>query len=437
MPYGPHTADDRARMLGALGIDSARRALRRHPAPLSAARRCACPRRSRSSSWRRRLDGARGAQPGRPRVVPRRRRLPPLEPAGGRPDFARAASGTRPTRRTSPRSSQGTLQSIYEFQSLIAELTGLRVVSASQYDGAAATAEAALMTCRETRRDRVLVVRAVHPPLSRDPPDLLRRRASKWTRFPWPRGRRGGHGGPRRARAAARRPGSAGRGRRRSASRTSLACSSRWPRSASSRMPPGRCSCRSSSRSRSRSSRRPAHTARTSRSAKASRSASPPQYGGPYLGILASADALVRQIPGRLVGLTTDADGKRAYVITLRAREQDIRRERAASNICTNQALLALAASVWLATIGPHGLRDVAAWGAARAAELEAALAAAGAPRASTAVRTSTSSPSRSPTPGASIAACSTAGSSPACPSRPSCPISRRSLMRCSCARRS
>jgi glycine dehydrogenase subunit 1 len=106
-----------------------------------------------------------------------------------------------------------------------------------------------------------------------------------------------------------------------------------------------------------------------------------PQYGGPYLGILASTEALVRQIPGRLVGMTKDVDGKRAYVMTLRAREQDIRRDKAASNICTNQALLALAASIYLATIGPHGLRDVAALGAAKAAELERALAAAGAPR--------------------------------------------------------
>jgi glycine dehydrogenase subunit 1 len=96
---------------------------------------------------------------------------------------------------------------------------------------------------------------------------------------------------------------------------------------------------------------------------------------------VACTEALIRQIPGRLVGQTTDLDGRRAFVMTLRAREQDIRRERAASNICTNQALLALAAGIYLAAVGPHGLRDVAALGAVRAAELEAALAGAGAPR--------------------------------------------------------
>jgi glycine dehydrogenase subunit 1 len=78
-----------------------------------------------------------------------------------------------------------------------------------------------------------------------------------------------------------------------------------------------------------------------------------PQYGGPYLGILACTNEMVRQIPGRLIGMTTDLDGRRAFVMTMRAREQDIRREKAASSITTNQTLLALAASIYLDTMGP------------------------------------------------------------------------------------
>jgi glycine dehydrogenase subunit 1 len=276
-----------------------------------------------------------------------------------------------------PEISQGTLQTIYEYQSLIAELTGLDVVSASHYDGGAATAEAALMTVRQTKRERVLVSRAVHrhfvettatyfeggrldldelPTLADGTTDLgALERELENTERPVAGvmiGQPNAFGIIENMADAARRAHAAG----------ALFVAVVEPLSLAVLAAP------------------------SDYDADIAVGEGQPlgiglQYGGPYLGLLAAKSELVRQVPGRLVGRTTDLDGRRAYVMTLRAREQDIRRDKAASNICTNQALCALAATVYVATLGPHGLHDVAAGGAARALELERALAAAGAPR--------------------------------------------------------
>jgi glycine dehydrogenase subunit 1 len=280
-----------------------------------------------------------------------------------------------------PEVSQGTLQSIYEYESLLAELTGLDVVSASHYDGAAATAEAALMTCRATHRDRVLVSRAVHPQYRET---LATYFSGGLSLEELPLVAQGELAGTTDLAALERSLSDADRpvagvvlgqpnflgllepmaeAARLAHEAGALFVAVCEPVSLGVLAPPG------------------AYGADIA-AGEGQPLGIPPQYGGPYLGILACTEPLVRQIPGRLVGMTTDLEGRRAFVMTLRAREQDIRRDKAASNICTNQALLALAASVYLAVIGPHGLRDVAALGAARARELEKALVAAGAHRA-------------------------------------------------------
>ena len=375
MPYGPHTATDRERMLAALGIGSVEELFDDIP-PQVRARGLDLPDPEPELALASRLQ----ALAGRNRVD-----LASFLGAGAYRHYIPAAvdqligRGEFYTSYTpyQPEISQGTLQTIYEYQSLLAELTGLGVVSASHYDGASATAEAALMTVRATRRERVLMSRAVH------------RHYAETTRTYF----EGGHlaldeiptaadgttdlaalerllADPQRPVAgvllgqpnlfgllepmadAARLAHAAG----------ALFVAVVEPVSLAVLAPPGEYGADICA-------------------GEGQPLGIPLQYGGPYLGILAATDALVRQIPGRLVGRTTDLDGRRAFVMTLRAREQDIRREKAASNICTNQALCALAATVYLAALGPHGLRDVAALGAARARELERALGAAGAPR--------------------------------------------------------
>jgi glycine dehydrogenase subunit 1 len=379
MPYGPHAADDRARMLEAIGIDSVDALFEDIPAGLRAGPlaldepepELLLTARLQAMAARNRVDlasflGAGAYRHWTPAVV---------DQMLLRGEWYTAYTPYQ------PEVSQGTLQSIYEYQSLLAELTGLDVVSASHYDGGAATAEAALMTCRATRRERILVSRAVHPHyratletyaegagLAVDEVPILASGPLAGTTDLAALERLLAEAGRPVAGVVAAQPNVLGLledmpevGRLAHAA-GALFVAVIEPVSLAVLAPP-------------------AEYGADIAAGEGQPLGIPLGYGGPYLGIVACTDPLIRQIPGRLVGMTADLDGKRAFVMTMRAREQDIRREKAASNICTNQALLALAASIYLSAIGPHGLRDVAATGAARAAELVAALGAAGAPR--------------------------------------------------------
>ncbi|MFM2106066.1 MAG: putative glycine dehydrogenase (decarboxylating) subunit 1 [Chloroflexota bacterium] len=379
MGYGPHTPETRARMLAAIGIDAVDRLFDDIPPELRASP-LRLPPPEPELELAARLEGLAGRN---------RTGLASFLGAGAYRHWSPPTvdqillRGEWYTAYTpyQPEVSQGTLQSVYEYESLVAELLSMDVVSASHYDGAAATAEAALMTCRATKRTRVLVSRGVHPhyretmatylsggdleldeiPLVASGPDAGTTDLAALERL---------LADPARpvAGVVAANPSVLGliepmaRIGEVAHGAGALFVAVVEPVSLAVLEAPGRYGADIAA-------------------GEGQSLGIPLAYGGPYLGLLASTEELVRQIPGRLIGMTADLDGKRAYVMTLRAREQDIRRERAASNICTNQALLALAASVYLTTIGPHGLRDVAALGAARAAELEAALAAAGAPR--------------------------------------------------------
>ena len=379
MAYGSHTPDDRAKMLGAIGAASVDELLADIPAALRASE-LTLPAPESEAELADRL--ARLA--GRNRVD-----LMSFLGAGAYRHFVPALvdqlllRGEFYTAYTpyQPEISQGTLQTIYEYQSMMAELTGMDVVSASHYDGATATAEGALMACRATRRERVLVSRGVHPhyrqtlctyfggadlvadeiPLVADGPAAGTTDLAALERMLADPGRPV-------AGVVVANPSFLGL-------LEPMVQAGRLAHAAGALfvavVEPVSLAVLTS----------PATYDADIACGEGQPLGIPLSYGGPYLGILACRESLVRQIPGRLVGMTVDVDGRRAFVMTLRAREQDIRREKAASNICTNQALCALAASIYLGAIGPHGLRDVAALGAARAAELERALAAAGAPR--------------------------------------------------------
>ncbi len=259
-----------------------------------------------------------------------------------------------------PEISQGTLQYVFEFQTLITRLTGMDVANASLYDGGTAVAEAAIMACSFSKRKEIVVSRSINPQSL----EILRTYC---------------HGQSIRLIEVGVKDGV-----------TDLS-------ELSSKITPETAGVIIQS---------PNFFGCLEDIAKATEIAhgvkkcamilavdpftlgvlKPPSeydvdivvgeaqglglalnYGGPYLGIIASKESYMRKLPGRLVGQTVDLDGKRSFVLTLAAREQHIRREKATSNICTNQGLMTLAATIYMCTMGKQGMKEVGLQAAAKA----------------------------------------------------------------------
>src|SRR4030081_757421 len=248
--------------------------------------------------------------------------------------------------------SQGTLQAIFEFQTLMCQLTGQEVANASMWDGSTATTEAVLMAERITGRRRVLVAHSLHPEYR----DVLRTYAKnsglQVEELPFSKS---GTLDEKALRPAIRDDVAAVVAQ----SPNFFGCVEAVPALAEIVHSAGALLVVAITEGVSLGALRPPAEADIV-AMEGQSFGLPPSYGGPFVGVIASREKFVRQMPGRLAGQTTDLEGRRGFVLTLATREQHIRRERATSNICTNQALCALAATVHLTLLGKEGLREMA-----------------------------------------------------------------------------
>jgi len=260
-----------------------------------------------------------------------------------------------------PEISQGTLQAIFEFQTLVCQLTGMDVANASMYDGSTAMAEAVLMAERVTRRSRVLVSDAVHPEYLQVAETYV------------------AHAGIELGRLSVDEE----------SGRTTLdAAALEKDVAAVVVQSPNFFGCVEDLKAFADE----VHAAGALLVVVVTEAASfgllrspgacgadivvaegqsfgvPVSLGGPYVGLFATREKYARQIPGRLAGIAYDKEGRRGFVLTLATREQHIRREKATSNICTNEGLIALAATIYMTTMGRRGLQEVAGQCAQKAA---------------------------------------------------------------------
>jgi glycine dehydrogenase subunit 1 len=249
--------------------------------------------------------------------------------------------------------SQGTLQAIFEYQTLMCQLTGLEVANASLYEGASAVAEALLMALGVTQRTgEVLVAESVHPEYRQTLATYTANLHCRLTTLPTPDGFLNPDDVAKAVNDStvcviAQSPNFFGH-------LEEMSAIGEAARKA------GAVFIASFDPVCAGVLKRPGDYGADIAVAEGQGLGVPLGYGGPYLGILACRDEYLRKVPGRLVGQTTDRNGKRCWVLTLQTREQHIKREKATSNICTNQGLLALRAAVHLASLGPQGLKETA-----------------------------------------------------------------------------
>ena len=255
--------------------------------------------------------------------------------------------------------SQGTLQSIFEYQTMICELTGMDVANASMYDGASALSEAAISAANITRRDKILVSSAIHPEYREVLKTYCRYNGIEIIEIPFNNGQ------------------------------TDLGKLAEILDESVAAVIIGQPNFFGVIEDIEASSElthqvkallvvvadpialalleAPGKLGADLVVGEGQQLGNPLALGGPYLGFYASNEKYLRRMPGRIAGMTSDNDGKRGFVLTIQTREQHIRREKATSNICSNEALCALRAAIYLATLGRKGLREVAELSLAKA----------------------------------------------------------------------
>jgi len=266
-----------------------------------------------------------------------------------------------------PEISQGTLQAMFEFQTMICELTGMEIANASMYDGSTGAAEAMMMAVRITGRDKAVIARTVHPEYREVVHTYAQHQEIPITEIAY------GANGRVDVEALA------------AAITNETACVMVQSPNffgtiedvaaiAEIAHAKGALLIVSIAEAVSLGIVRPPTEADIV-SLEAQSFGVALSYGGPYCGVIACKEKFLRQMPGRLVGETKDMDGKRGYVLTLSTREQHIRREKATSNICTNQALVAMMVTIFLTVYGKEGVRELAEHNLAKAEYLKKTLA--------------------------------------------------------------